>query len=134
MARRTALQVLDDADEHLSVDEIHTGTALRGAPIDVSTAYRTMEWLTANRLAHRLDVPGEARYGMLAGDHHHAVCNGCNRVTDIEPDDIVTAIDQLGVVSGIAPDYNSGLTVRGTCLDCRMPRGQTRDTPGHESP
>lgn len=119
IARRLAMQVLlDRANEHLTIAELHARICQRGASIDLSTVYRTMEWLTEAGLAHRLDVLGDARYGPNEHAHHHAVCTYCGRVIEIAPADVIHALADLFQTTGIRPDEGSGLTLRGTCPSC----------------
>jgi len=111
--------VLEEAHEHLTVAEIHERLRRHEPRVNLSTVYRTMDRLMSLQLVHRLDLPGDARYGTRGREHHHAVCTHCGRVTELEPALVAQTLEEIGEAIGMVPDPIAGLMVRGTCRSCR---------------
>lgn len=119
-ARLLTLQVLEEAQEHVTVAEIHEQLRHHKPHVSLSTVYRTMDRLMSLQLVHRLDMPGDARYGTLGREHHHAVCTECGRVIELKPALVAQTLDEIGGAIGMVPDPVAGLMVRGTCRSCRQ--------------
>jgi Fur family transcriptional regulator, stress-responsive regulator len=82
---RVAVLEALDAQPHLRADQVITAIRADG---DVSSqaVYDVLNTLSAHGLVRRIQPRGSvARYELETGDnHHHVVCRGCGRVTDVE--------------------------------------------------
>jgi Fur family ferric uptake transcriptional regulator len=123
MARMLVLRVLSEAGHHLGVQEIHARVNALAPPTNLSTVYRTVTRLEALGLIHTIPTQGETQYGVVQKPHHHAICTGCGRVTELAGPPVSAALRALEAASGYALTESSSLTVRGLCNACRtMPR------------
>lgn len=111
--RERVLAALVEAKRPLSHQELES----RLAPIDRVTLYRVLDWLVAQRIAHR--VAGADRIGRFAfadpqhGEHAHFACRRCSTVLC------------LGEVPSLAVSVPRGyrldaveLTAKGLCARC----------------
>jgi len=117
IARRLVLDALDETGAHRSAADIHARVAAVAPSLTLSTVYRTLSTLADCGLVHVLTRGGEARYGFADQPHHHSVCSGCGRTTEIPPDAVAELLPQLESVAGLhlAAD---GITLTGVCTDC----------------
>ena len=84
--RIMVLDAVEDADSHISVDEIYTQVLARYPHMNISTVYRTLELLEKLGLVTKTDLgDGRVRYHSIKkGYHHHLVCQKCGVLIDIE--------------------------------------------------
>jgi Fur family ferric uptake transcriptional regulator len=128
MARMLVLRVLSEAGHHLGVQEIYARVNALAPPINLSTVYRTVTRLEALGLIHTIPTQGESQYGVVQEPHHHAICTGCGRVTELAGPSVAAALRALEVASGYALAENSSLTVRGLCNNCQNKPAANRGT------
>jgi Fur family ferric uptake transcriptional regulator len=127
----TALLAAPRALTHHEVEQ----RVRRSLPVDRVTVYRVLEWLVANRLAHR--IAGDDRVWRFnavadehADEHAHFKCNGCGTVTCL---DELVAKPVVKLPAGFRTQRVE-LTVKGFCAGCRSesrhkprPRAQHRN-------
>ncbi len=119
--RRAILRVLEEAGEHLDVDEILERARRLDPRIHRATVYRTVELLKRLGLLDELDllhVRGDRHYYEIrrGGDHAHLICTSCGRV--VEPGGAVRLCrDELATRTEFRIEYIR-LEVGGTCPDC----------------
>src|SRR5712672_2348708 len=87
--RRVILQVMDDAEQHLDVDQIFARAKEIDAGVHLVTVYRTIELLKKERLIDELDLlhlRGDRHYYETHGprDHIHVACLQCGKVREFE--------------------------------------------------
>ncbi len=118
-ARGDVLTVLITADAHLTVPQVHArlGDADRPFDYDYSTVLHTLQTLTAHGLAHVLATGGVTAYGIADRPHHHAICTCCERVTELDIDQLaaVTVAAERATGFALAPH---GITLQGRCPRC----------------
>lgn len=80
------MSVIQDAHEHLSVEQIAEQVQQRNPYVSLSTVYRTLELLRELGLVRENRMPGEQpRYEVAAGKaHHHLVCRNCRAVIHLD--------------------------------------------------
>jgi Fur family ferric uptake transcriptional regulator len=80
------LDVVEQADSHISADDINTQIRSRYPHMNISTVYRTLELLEKLGLVTKTDLgDGRVRYHSIKkGHHHHLVCQKCGVIIDIE--------------------------------------------------
>src|SRR5580700_5385506 len=120
--RRVILQVMDDAEQHLDVDQILAKAQKIDAGVHLVTVYRTIDLLKKQGLIDELDLlhlRGDRHYYETHGprDHIHVACLRCGKVREFESHLYEQLKDQ------IARDCNLLVTVSrtevgGICTDC----------------
>jgi Fur family ferric uptake transcriptional regulator len=72
-------------DPHLRAEQVITAVR-RDGDVSSQAVYDVLNTLSAHGLVRRIQPRGSvARYELETGDnHHHVVCRGCGRVTDVE--------------------------------------------------
>lgn len=123
--RRLILEVLADLDCHPTADELYNLTRQSDPTINLSTVYRTLNWLLDENLiqSHAFE---ETRYHKHFDlnpdeDHNHFLCTGCNSLIEFDS----PWLDQIKMEfenhSG-AQVINGEITLYGLCPDCRTAR------------
>ena len=91
--RLMVVAAVEDADDHISAEEIYEQVIKRYPQMNISTVYRTLELMKEESLVTETDMgDGRVRYHCMGkGHHHHLVCQKCGRIIDIEEE----AMNQL---------------------------------------
>ena len=120
--RCVILQVMDDAEQHLDVDQILERAQKIDSGVHLVTVYRTIDLLKKHGLIDELDLlhlRGDRHYYETHGprDHIHVACLRCGKVREFESQ----LYEQLK--QQIARDFNMKVTVSrtevgGYCADC----------------
>jgi len=120
--RRVILQVMDEAKQHLDVDQILERAQKIDAGVHLVTVYRTIDLLKKHGLIDELDLlhlRGDRHYYESHGprDHIHVACLRCGKVREFESG----LYEQLK--QQIARDFGMKVTVSrtevgGYCADC----------------
>ena len=120
--RRVILQVMDDAEQHLDVDQILERAQKIDPGVHLVTVYRTIDLLKKEGLIDELDLlhlRGDRHYYESHGprDHIHVACLGCGTVREYES----RLYEQLK--EQIARDFSMKVTVSrtevgGYCSSC----------------
>jgi Fur family transcriptional regulator, ferric uptake regulator len=117
-ARVQVLRVLLEAGRALSHHEVEQRVG-REMPIDRVTIYRVLEWLTRERLAHkiagddrvwRFDAPAQGN----SENRAHFKCTNCGNIVGLEHQ---FGTKSLKVPSGYIPKALE-VIVRGLCVNC----------------
>ncbi len=84
--RYLILSVIQEADEHISVEQITERVQQRNPYVSLSTIYRTLELLRELSLVRENHLPGEQpRYEAAEGQaHHHLVCRRCRAIIHLD--------------------------------------------------
>ena len=84
--RIMVLEAVEQADSHISADEIFTQVLSRYPHMNVSTVYRTLELLEKLGLVTKTDLgDGRVRYHSIQdGHHHHLLCQKCGAIINVE--------------------------------------------------
>src|SRR5580693_6784446 len=122
--RRVILQVMDDAEQHLDVDQILDRARKIDSGVHLVTVYRTIELLKKHGLIDELDLlhlRGDRHYYESHGprDHIHVACLRCGKVREFES----RLYEQLK--QQIARDFKMKVTVSrtevgGYCEECQQ--------------
>jgi Fur family transcriptional regulator, ferric uptake regulator len=120
--RRVILQVMDDAEQHLDVDQILERAQKADPDVHLVTVYRTIDLLKKHGLIDELDLlhlRGDRHYYETHGprDHIHVACLLCGKVREFES----RLYEQLK--EQIARDFGMKVTVSrtevgGYCAEC----------------
>ena len=85
--RLMILRTVEEAADHISVEEIHAQVRARYPQMNISTVYRTLELLKQLGLVTETDFgDGRVRYHCMGKGrhHHHLVCEKCGEIIDME--------------------------------------------------
>ncbi|WP_051798471.1 Fur family transcriptional regulator [Catenuloplanes japonicus] len=116
-ARALVIEVLAAAPGHLSAADIHRRIASVRPEVNLTTVYRTTSFLVGQGIAHLLEWPGEAMYGLNDHPHVHAVCDRCGAHSEIPAarlDGVLAEARRCGDL-GLQP---AGMALFGRCHDC----------------
>ncbi|MET7426972.1 transcriptional repressor [Dactylosporangium sp. NPDC005555] len=117
MARVMVIDVLTGASGHLSIGAIHHAIAAIRPEVNLSTVHRTIAFLVGLGVAHVLQRPGEALYGLNERPHIHAVCETCGMHAEIPADTVAPAV----TAAQGAVDFEvstAGMALFGRCQAC----------------
>jgi Fur family ferric uptake transcriptional regulator len=85
--RRTIAQVLETAEDHPDVEELHARAAALDARISIATVYRTVKLLEESGILEKHEFgDGRARYEDADRDHH-------DHLIDIQTGDVIEFVD-----------------------------------------
>src|SRR5215831_16016181 len=84
--RHMILSVIQEANKHLSIEQITERVQQHNPHISLSTVYRTLELLKTLGLIRESHLPGEPPYYETAAGyaHHHLVCRRCHTTTHLD--------------------------------------------------
>ncbi len=121
--RQMILKVLlDNADKHLSAEEVHYIAKQRDPEIGLATVYRTLEILDNINILHKIDFgDGCIRYEFSdkdAHNHHHLICINCGRVIEFN-DDLLETLETWIEKKTKFEVTNHQLKFFGYCKDCQ---------------
>ena len=85
--RRVIAQVLEEADDHPDVEELHARASASDAGISIATVYRTVKLFEEAGLLERLEFgDGRARYEDAERDHH-------DHLIDMQTGEVIEFVD-----------------------------------------
>jgi Fe2+ or Zn2+ uptake regulation protein len=132
-SRRSILQVLADAPDHLKVAEVHRRAQAIDPGIGLASVYRTMELLERLGLVRHVHMNHRHRHYAPAADGHghHLVCNGCGRVVEFSDCQVEQLARTLARRTRFTIEGHS-IELYGRCPDCR--RRPRAPSPGPDHP
>lgn len=129
VGREAILEVLSQADEHLSAEDIYMRVHKIYPNIGLTSIYRTLDILDSIGLVNKFDFGhGRARYELAESSsgkrhHHHLVCTHCGRIIDYTEfiDEEVALLKKTE--EGLSKKYNFSITNHliqfyGLCQSC----------------
>lgn len=117
--RHMILSVIQDANEHLNIEQIMERVQERNPNVSLSTIYRTLELLQSLGLIRESHLPGEAPYYEPAEGHvhYHLVCRKC-RTTIHLPVSLLGKLDEQLQEHYHFHDLTLDLVAAGYCTAC----------------
>jgi len=117
--RMLVIEVLHNADKHISVEEIYAQLHSRYPYANISTVYRTLELLKKLDLVTETNFgEGRVRYHVAEkGHHHHLVCSSCGKIIDLEESALYPLKDVLLKKYDFDADLRH-LAISGECRTC----------------
>ena len=118
--RRAVWSVLNDAQGHLTADEVATLVAERQPGVNLASVYRSLALFAQLDLVResRLGDEDVARWEIAHPDEHfHLVCDVCGRVEHHAGDLVAQVVKHLQTGHRFEP-RSVELTVEGRCADC----------------
>ena len=120
--RRLILEVLDEADGHVTGSELVERCRSRDPLTTASTVYRTLRVLEELGLVrHAHGVDGREEFHVRPGSEHgHLYCEGCGGTWEIGADEAGRLIAEIHSTREFEVDL-SHLAIVGRCARCRPP-------------
>jgi len=118
--REIILSVLHEIEGLATAEEIYQRVQQRNSAVDISTVYRTLDFLREFDIVSSVDLEdGQRRYEFLGirGAHLHLVCQSCGRVTGASPEVAQTFLERLQAEYGFHAALDH-LSVPGLCRAC----------------
>ena len=116
--REVVLQVIRNAMEHLTANEVFDHAKQLLPSISFATVYNSLRFL--KEAGHITEINfgnGATRYDRINSRHDHAICTKCGKLVDIEMDHPVELVSQAAAYSNFKPE-SLEFTLRGLCPDC----------------
>ena len=125
--RRVIARILDEAQDHPDVVELHRRAAAVDDRISLSTVYRTVKLLESEGIIERLEFrDGRSRYEQAAREHHdHLINLETGAVVEFRSEEIETLQTEIARRLGYRLVYHR-LELYAVPLDERATRGRRR--------
>lgn len=118
--RRATLEILLSNQRALGAYDVLEKLAEKGFGNQPPVAYRALDFLVENGLAHRIRRLN-AFTACICPDTQHKpvflICNGCDAVAEASPDTVASAMEELTTSIGFKPE-RMNVEVTGTCPSC----------------
>lgn len=116
--REVVLQVIRDAGEHLTANEVFNGAKSLLPTISFATVYNSLRFLKeAGHIAEIQFGNGASRFDKKVSRHDHAICNKCGKLVDLEldfPSELVRTAAEISNFRAESLEF----TLRGLCPEC----------------
>jgi len=119
--RRAALEILLCEQRALGAYDVLEKLAEKGFGNQPPVAYRALDFLVENGLAHRIRRLNAFTACVCPDTQHRPVfmiCNDCEAVAEAAPDAVVSALEHLTADVGFKPE-RMNIEVTGTCPSCQ---------------
>ena len=116
--RRMILDVIHEADGHLTAEEIIEYVEARVEGVNKSTIYRTLDLLEELGCVYRSRLGDHSIYHHAeAGHHHHIVCRACGKSVDLDDDLFAPVEKSVREKCGFHVGF-AHVVMRGLCSEC----------------
>ena len=117
--REAVLQVIRDSDEHLTANAVFEDARRLLPGISFATVYNSLHYLKDVGLIGEVHFGKDAtRYDRKLTRHHHAICDDCGKLVDLELDIPVALLKRSADLSKFKAE-SIELTLHGLCPECR---------------
>ena len=118
--RRAVADLIAAREGHFTAADVVADARARRSGIGRATVFRALDLLLELGLLERIDLPsGDHAYVACEPvHHHHVVCSGCGRATEIDDAGLRAVVDTIAERTGYAIE-NHRLELFGRCPDCR---------------
>ena len=116
--REVVLQVIREAEEHLTANEVFDRAKQLLLSISFATVYNSLRYLKdAGHIAEISFGNGASRFDSMTSRHDHAICTRCGKLVDMELDLPAELVRLAAEYSKFKPE-SIELTLRGLCPNC----------------
>ena len=116
--REVVLQVIRDANEHLTANEIFDKAKQLLPTISFATVYNSVRYLKDAKHITEINFgSGAARFDAMTSRHDHAICTNCGKLVDMEIELPSEIVDFAAEFSKFKLE-SIELTLRGLCPEC----------------
>jgi Fe2+ or Zn2+ uptake regulation protein len=119
--RRAVAGLVAGRSGHFTAADLVAEARARRLGIGRATIFRALDLLLELGILERLDLPsGEHAYVRCEPiHHHHVVCSGCGRATEIDDAGLRAVVDTIADRTGYEIDRHR-LELFGRCPSCRV--------------
>jgi Fur family ferric uptake transcriptional regulator len=119
-ARRAIVGLIEARSGPFTAADLVADARGRGLRLGRATIFRTLESLSALGAIERVDLPagGHAYVGCAPVHHHHLICTGCGRTTEIDDAGLRPLVQDVASSTGFTIDTHK-LELFGRCPVCR---------------
>ena len=117
--RELVLDYVQNSYAHPPADEIYKDLKKKLPRISKKTVYNNLKVLSEAGMIREISTMGVKRYEPVVKPHHHLICQVCNRVFDIEEEELTKLAIQVGEK---LKDFEVSSTTThfyGACKDCK---------------
>lgn len=119
LQKQVILEELCKLKTHPTADDIYMLVKRRMPKISLATVYRNLEKMAENGTILKLEFPGEPkRFDAFTHRHYHFKCNKCQRIFDIEMEDLIDYNDILQKLNDKFKIIHIQLLIYGICQEC----------------
>jgi len=116
--REMIIQEMTANKRHLTAEEIYRNVQTRSKSLNLTTVYRTLDFLFQEGLINRTEIRGVVIYAAEEhGQHVHLVCRRCSAVISADHSLMHTLEKSLIERYGFTPDLEH-VAIFGLCKDC----------------
>lgn len=127
--RKEILQIFleNDADPHLSAEEVYDVLKKKDFDFGLATVYRNVELLCTLGILSKVNFDdGRTRYELASTDptahqHHHLICLKCKKIIEFE-DDLLEGLEKEITKKSDFEIVNHEVKFFGYCADCKDKR------------
>lgn len=120
--QRTAVSAaLDQVDEFVSAQQLHTMLRGAGDGVGLATVYRTLQQLAEDGEVDVLksSTDNESMYRRCSrGHHHHLLCRSCRLTVEVESPSIEKWAQKVAAANGFA-EVDHVVEITGICAECQ---------------
>ena len=118
--RRAVAELIGRREAHFSAADLVADAERQRLGIGRATVFRALDVLVELGVVERIDLPsGEHAYVACEPvHHHHVVCSGCGRTSEIDDRGLRSVVDDAARRTGWAIESHR-LELFGRCPDCR---------------
>ena len=117
--RRLIVDIIHDADEHITAEEIISYVQSRMPGVHKSTVYRTLELLEEAGCVYKSELSHQSIYHHAEeGYHNHLVCFTCGKNIDCDEDIFLPVEVAIDEKYGFKVDSRH-IVMRGLCNNCK---------------
>ncbi|NOT46252.1 MAG: transcriptional repressor [Acidobacteria bacterium] len=116
--REVVLRVIQNADSHLTANEVFAAAKELLPSISFATVYNSLRFLKdAGHIAEISFGNGASRFDPATHRHDHAICTSCGKLVDIEMEHSAALVEKAARLSHFKPE-SLEFTLRGLCPEC----------------
>jgi Fur family transcriptional regulator, peroxide stress response regulator len=116
--REVVLQVIQNAEEHLTANEVFDAAKSLLPTISFATVYNSLRFLKdAGHIAEIQFGSGANRFDRKTRRHDHAICTDCGKLVDMDLEMPAELVEMAARFSSFKPE-SLELTLRGLCPEC----------------
>ncbi|OHB26082.1 MAG: hypothetical protein A2X84_07580 [Desulfuromonadaceae bacterium GWC2_58_13] len=116
--RQAILEALAGRSDHPSADELFDEVRKQLKGISRTTVYRVLETLVRIGVVQRIGTEeARARFDADTRRHHHILCMGCGKLSDLKGIDIGELMPDSAEVAGFRI-FNYSVQFTGLCAEC----------------
>ncbi len=121
--RKHIIETLKEVDTHPTADSVYEMVREKLPNVSMGTVYRNLKVLSKNGYIQRLDTVGlQKHYDGNTENHHHIVCEKCDRVSDLPVDmRVYFSINEEKVEGFKVTGYS--FMMQGICPECMKEKG-----------